>query len=94
MLIRTDCTWSIAVGSSELDFSHCQLLNDFLGKKANSIDIILKLLAVLENSTLCIGNYDEKFIAIRDQHKGEFKDCTGSLLSVTYVNCITLILCR
>ena len=80
MKIAPDCTWFLSIGTYQLDLTHCQLLEKFLFKKVNSVDLLILLLSQLDCITLCIGNPDEKFTGIRERHKGEFKDQTGTVM--------------
>ena len=50
-----------------------------------SVLVLLRLLEVIDKSTLCIGNPDEKFENTQRRRNGKFFDHTGTLLIIFVV---------
>ena len=49
----------------------------FQSHEVVSVSSICNLLRKLDDTTLCIGNPDDKFAKTNEQHSGQFKDKTG-----------------
>lgn len=94
--VASDCTWVIVVGTDQIDRQYSQAFKDEVSK-FSCVNDVIGLLEVMDNCTLCHGNQDTKFDAIREQYKGVFKDKSGLLL-LNYclgftITCIVRIHC-
>ena len=74
--VAFDGTWVLSVGSDCIDIKRCQFLNS-IPTILSSVDHVTSLLKLLDQSTLCSGNPDSKFINLIHQQKGVFKNYNG-----------------
>ena len=78
--IQPDFTFTIEVGEYQLN--NCSYLQV---TEVKSVLVLLRLLEMIDKSTLCIGNPDEKFENTQRRRNGKFFDHTGTLLIIFVV---------
>jgi len=76
--IQDDFSWSVLFYQQPIEVSSCQLLGAF-PENLQSADQVSQVVQVLEASTVCEGNPDEKFALVSSSRKDIFRDQTGML---------------
>ena len=82
LTMSTQCTWTLTLGSRDIDPQRCQLMAG-IAQRLRSVDEVVNLLSALDASKFCVGNHDAKFEQLVDRHKGSFKDQSGKLLNIS-----------
>lgn len=73
----------------QVNAQQCPLLND-IAPRLLSVNNILSILSLLEETTYCVGNDDVKFVQLlSNRHKDGFRDQTGN----TFFQCLIICTC-
>ena len=75
--------WEVKVGDSVVSVRDCEFLNayGYPLSPLSSVQKVVRLLARLDEATICIGNADPKYFDLVTNHEGCFKDPTGMCIS-------------
>ena len=73
VVIGDDLTWTLYLGSTLLLPSQVP----FVPASLVSLSLVTRLLNVLDNCSVCIGNDDNKFAPLAEKHNGKFYDQSG-----------------
>lgn len=74
--VATDCSWSLSVGYHHIDSANCHVLKS-VPLKLHCVDHIVDFIKLLEQSKVCSGNAESKFMGLLEHHKGVFKNRSG-----------------
>ena len=72
-------SWALYNNQRSVNLEKCQVLCE-VSSSLKSVDDVISVLRVLDATQQCVGNPDEKFRALVDRRRGEFRDRTGKLL--------------
>ena len=73
VVIGEDLTWTLYLGSTLLSTSQVP----FFPASLVSLSQVTRLLDVLDDCSVCIGNDDKKFAPLTEKHNGKFYDQSG-----------------
>ena len=93
VIIRKDLTWLLFLNDRCVHLHSCKLLQPFRASQLNSVELILKVLSLLQGCKICIGNPDEKFIAIQQRRNGTFSSNKSGNIIVNNCICIKILFC-
>ena len=77
LTISSSYTWVFCIGQKHVNISQCQVLNH-ISDKLRSTGDVLRVITVLDSSSLCVGNPDTKFSQLIEHYKHGFKDASGN----------------
>ena len=69
-------SWSLSVGIRQIDPSRCNLLIS-VPLILTCVDHIVNLMKILDQSKICSGNCEPRFLTLLGRHKGLFKNRNG-----------------
>ena len=78
LLINSDLTWQVHV-AEHLVPSESPLLKDFPSTATG--DITTSIIFTVSAATVCLGNYDDRFITLAHARKGKFLSHNGNLIA-------------
>lgn len=80
LTIAPDSTWTVCVGSKQVNTDQCNLFSRFSSKLHTAG--VVEIVSALEDSKFCVGNPDKKFTHLSERHGGVFMDYHGNILSI------------
>ena len=78
--ISADMSWSLKVHGRPCQVDVASTLFQFTPSKLCTVQHILRLVQLLNDSKVCVGNPDEKYVPLIVHHKGLLKDSSGKQL--------------
>ena len=76
LTISSNFAWVLCVRQKQVNIRQCQVLSHISDKLCCTGDM-LRVMTVLDNSTLCVGNPDNKFDYLIEHYKRGFTDASG-----------------
>lgn len=76
LTIASDFSWTLHIGPKQVDVEHCQLFHGAY-RHLCTVKSVLDVISALDDSKFCMGNPDDKFTPLTEQHKGKFMDRSG-----------------
>ena len=80
LTIKPEFNWNLDVHRHRVNSLQCPLLAE-VPSQLNSVNSVVHLLSLLDNSKICQGNPETKFLDITQHHKGNFFDKSGTITS-------------
>ena len=74
--VALNCSWTLSVGPYQIDAQKCHLLH-IVPLILTCVDHIVALMKLLDQSKLCQGNAEPKFVDLLHHHKGVLKNRNG-----------------
>ena len=82
--IRSNFTWLLSVHGKNISPQSCRVLAAS-PSLLNSVDRVVQLISLIEQSRICEGNSESKFLDVAKRRDGVFKDQSGKLYSIIAV---------
>ena len=78
LLVRSDLTWQVYVADNLVPLD-CVVLKDF--PPTLSRNFMSNVVSTISAANICVGNYDERFIALSYTRRGRFLSYSGQLVA-------------
>ncbi len=85
LVVEANLAWKVYFHDQRLEVDHCPTLAGMPPTVRSPADVA-NLLSVVDNSQVCIGNPDEKFLPIVQRHQGQLLDPTGKLVVTFFIS--------
>ena len=79
VVVSADLSWSLTVHGQPCAVGVAGDLLRFAPSKLCAVQHVLKVVRLLDQSQLCVGNPDAKYVPLIVHHKGSLKDSSGKL---------------